>query len=129
MARQPKGGLARGGARRATRAFRAKPPGALEVGRRVFLRALTAGHREEILALTRASRSTLRPWVAPPASRAAFGAYLSRSRRPTERAFLVCRLEDRAIAGVINMSQIFHGNFKSAYLGYYAGARFIGQQV
>jgi len=31
------------------------------------------------------------------------------------------------IAGVINVSQIFYGNFRSAYLGYYAGARFMGQ--
>jgi ribosomal-protein-alanine N-acetyltransferase len=101
------------------RASRARPPAALEIGRRVFLRALTAGHRDELLALIETSRAALRPWVAPPASRAEFGAYLRRSRRPTERAF--------AIAGVINVSQIFHGNFRSAYLGYYAGARFIGQ--
>src|SRR2546427_13107773 len=76
----------------------------------------------------RANRAALRPWVAPPASRAAFRAYLQRTRRPTERAFLVCRLEDRAIAGVINLSQIFHGNFRSAYLGYYAGAPFMGKR-
>ena len=75
----------------------------------------------------RASRPALRPWIVPPASRAEFMAYLRRARRPTERAFLVCRLEDRAIAGVINVSQIFHGNFQSAYLGYYAGAPFIGR--
>src|SRR5262249_45033543 len=37
------------------------------------------------------------------------------------------RRDDHAIAGVINVSQIFHGNFRSAYLGYYAGARFMGQ--
>jgi ribosomal-protein-alanine N-acetyltransferase len=73
------------------------------------------------------SRPALRPWVTPPASRAAFSAYLRRARRATERAFLVCRREDRAIAGVINVSQIFLGNFRSAYLGYYAGAPFMGQ--
>jgi ribosomal-protein-alanine N-acetyltransferase len=127
VARQPEGVLARGGARRAARAARARPPAALEIGRRDFLRTLTAGHRDELLALIETSRDALRPWVAPPAGRAEFGAYLRRSRRSTERAFLVCRLEDRAIAGVINVSQIFHGNFRSAYLGYYAGARFIGQ--
>jgi [ribosomal protein S5]-alanine N-acetyltransferase len=77
--------------------------------------------------LIKMSRPVLRPWVTPPASRAAFGAYLRRARRATERGFLVCRLEDRAIAGVINVSQIFLGNFRSAYLGYYAGAPFMGQ--
>jgi ribosomal-protein-alanine N-acetyltransferase len=102
-----------------------KPPGALEVGRRVFLYNPTARHRDEFVALMKASRAALRPWVEPPASRAAFGAYRRRSRRPTERAFLVCRIQDCAIAGVINVSQIFHGNFQSAYLGYYAGAPFM----
>lgn len=105
----------------------AKPPGTREIGRRVFLRAPTLRDRDELLALIRASRTALRPWVAPPATRAEFGAYLERTRRATERAFLVCRLEDGAIAGVINVSQIFHGNFRSAYLGYYAGAGFMGR--
>jgi len=114
-------------AARPRRAARAGPPGALEVGRRVFLLAPTARHRDELLALIKMSRPVLRPWVMPPASRAAFGAYLRRARRATERGFLVCRLEDRAIAGVINVSQIFLGNFRSAYLGYYGGAPFRGQ--
>jgi ribosomal-protein-alanine N-acetyltransferase len=105
----------------------AKPAGALEVSRRVFLCAPSARHRDEFLALMKESRAALRPWVAPPASRAQFSAYLRRARRRTERAFLVCRREDRAIAGVINVSQIFYGNFRSAYLGYYAGAPFMGK--
>jgi ribosomal-protein-alanine N-acetyltransferase len=105
----------------------AKPAGALEVGRRVFLCAPSARHRDEFLALMKESRAALHPWVAPPASRAEFSAYLRRARRRTERAFLVCRREDRAIAGVINVSQIFYGNFRSAYLGYYAGAPFMGE--
>ena len=105
----------------------AKPAGALEVGRRVFLRAPSARHRDEFLALMKVSRAALHPWVVPPASRAQFSAYLRRARRRTERAFLVCRREDHAIAGVINVSQIFYGNFRSAYLGYYAGAPFMGK--
>jgi len=102
-------------------------PAALEIGRRVFLCAPTIRHRDEFVALMKASRRALRPWATPPATRAAFDAYLRRSRRPTERAFLICRVEDRAIVGAINVSQIFHGNFRSAYLGYYAGATFMGQ--
>jgi ribosomal-protein-alanine N-acetyltransferase len=105
----------------------AKPAGAREVGRRVFLCSPSARHRDEFLALIKESRAALHPWVAPPASRAEFSAYLRRARRRTERAFLVCRREDRAIAGVINVSQIFFGNFRSAYLGYYAGAPFMGE--
>jgi [ribosomal protein S5]-alanine N-acetyltransferase len=101
--------------------------GAFEVGRRVFIRAPTARDRDEFLALVRASRAFLRPWVDPPGTPAAFTAYVRRTRRPTERGFFVCRRHDGAIAGVINVSQIFLGSFRSAYLGYYAGAPFAGQ--
>ncbi len=103
------------------------PARAIEVGRRVYLRAPTARDREELARLVRASRRLLHAWVRPPAGRAAFAAYLRRVRRPTERGFLVCRRADGAIAGVINVSQIFLGNFRSAYLGFYAGAPFAGR--
>ena len=101
--------------------------GVVAVGRRVVIRAPSARDRDEFLALARASRAFLRPWVAPPADRAAFAAYLRRARRPTERGFLVCRRLDGAIVGVINVSQISLGNFRNAYLGYYAGAAFAGR--
>lgn len=74
-----------------------------------------------------ASRRFHRPWVAPPSGPATFLAYLRRARRADYRALLVCRLEDGAIVGVVNLSQIFLGGFRSAYLGYYAAARFAGQ--
>lgn len=103
------------------------PAGAVEVGRRVFLRAPTVYDRDEFLALMSASRRFLHPWIEPPADRVGFAAYLRRTRRPTERGFLVCRYPDGAIAGVINVSQIFYGGFRSAYLGFYAGAQFARQ--
>jgi ribosomal-protein-alanine N-acetyltransferase len=34
---------------------------------------------------------------------------------------------DKRIVGAINLSQIFLGPFRSAYLGYYIGAAFAGQ--
>lgn len=103
------------------------PAGAVAVGRRVFIRAPRAGDRRELVALARASHRLHRPWVEPPDDPAAFAAYLRRLRRPTERGFLVCRRRDGAIVGVINMSQIYMGNFRSAYLGFYAGAAYAGQ--
>jgi ribosomal-protein-alanine N-acetyltransferase len=104
-----------------------RPARAIEVGRRVYLRAPTLRDREELTRLVRASRRSLRPWVDPPAGPAAFATYVRRVRRPSERGFLVCRREDDAIAGVVNVSQIFLGNFRSAYLGFYAGAPFAGR--
>jgi len=43
------------------------------------------------------------------------------------RTFLAVRSEDRAIVGVLTLSQIFHGGFRSAYLGYWVGAPHAGR--
>lgn len=40
---------------------------------------------------------------------------------------MVCRNEDRAMTGVVNASQIFMGSFRSAYLGFYSFAPFMGE--
>jgi [ribosomal protein S5]-alanine N-acetyltransferase len=100
---------------------------AVDAARRVFIRAPTARDRDELLALNVASRDFLRPWIEPMTSRAAFAAYLRRARLPTERRFVVCRRGDGAIVGVVNVSQIFYGNLRSAYLGFYAGTLFARQ--
>jgi ribosomal-protein-alanine N-acetyltransferase len=102
-------------------------PAAVDAARRVFIRPPTARDRDELLALNVSSRGFLRPWIEPMTSRAAFAAYLRRARLPTERRFVVCRRDDGAIVGVVNVSQIFHGNLRSAYLGFYAGAAFAGK--
>jgi len=56
----------------------------------------------------------------------AFAEYLRRLRRADDAGFLVCRNDDRAIAGVVNLNQIFLGNLRSAYLGYYLFTPFEG---
>ena len=98
------------------------PPGPrrLETGARTYLRSPTARDEREFLRLARASKKLHRSHVFAPATPAAFREYLSRMRRADAKAFLVCRTEDDAIAGVVNVSQIFMGSFRSAYLGYYA---------
>ena len=55
----------------------------------------------------------------PPRSAAEFAAYLRRSKRRSQRAYLVFTPEG-ALAGVININEIVRGGFCSAYLGYYA---------
>jgi ribosomal-protein-alanine N-acetyltransferase len=75
----------------------------------------------------RASRSPHHPWVSPPADDESFAAYVRRSRSADFEALLVCRNPDGAIAGVFNLSQIFRGPFRGAYLGFYAFEPFAGQ--
>lgn len=73
-----------------------------------------------------ASERLHRPWVYPPKDDGAFAEYLRRLRRADDAGFLVCRNGDGAIAGVVNLNQIFLGNFRNAYLGYYAFTPFEG---
>ena len=94
---------------------------------RVYVREPLAGDRAEFLALVRASRAFLAPWSSPPADARAFREYLARCRRPDFEGMLLCRAADDRIVGAFNLSQIFRGNFRSAYLGYWVGAEFAGQ--
>jgi len=75
----------------------------------------------------RASRALHRPWIDPPTDPSAFRSFLRKSRLPSVRTFLAVRSEDRAIVGVLTLSQIFHGGFRSAYLGYWVGAPHAGR--
>jgi ribosomal-protein-alanine N-acetyltransferase len=98
---------------------------AVETGERVFIRHPTAADRSEFLERARASAGLHAPWIGAPFEDE-FDGYLRRAGREDVLAFLICRNEDAAIAGVANVSQIVRGNFRSAYLGYYAFAPFYG---
>jgi [ribosomal protein S5]-alanine N-acetyltransferase len=100
---------------------------ALEVGERVYLREPTTRDTQEITARNRASRSLHRGLVAPPTDAKAFAQWMIRVREPSVQCFLVCRLQDGAIAGVFILNQIVRRLFQSAYLGYYAEEPFAGQ--
>jgi [ribosomal protein S5]-alanine N-acetyltransferase len=93
-------------------------------GKQIFLRQPAHGDRVELLKLNCESRSFHRGLVSPPKQPAEFHAYLSRCGKDDCVCFMICRTKDQAIVGTINLSQIFHGGFRSAYLGYYVGARY-----
>jgi len=59
-------------------------------------------------------------------TREEFEAFLERSEKPENECFLIVRQKDDAIAGMINLSQIFYGPFCNAYLGYGLGVKFTG---
>lgn len=101
--------------------------GAVVGGERIYLRAPSGRDRAEFIALNRASRRLHRGLVSPPIEPHGFDAFLKRCRGADSAPFFVCRTEDGAIVGLINLSQIVRGNFESAYLGYYVGARHAGK--
>jgi [ribosomal protein S5]-alanine N-acetyltransferase len=87
---------------------------------RVRLERPTARHRIRFLAAVHRSRRLHAPWVSPPASAAAYSAYLRRLRASSHVGHLVCLRNSGDLVGVINISEIVRGAFRSAYLGYYA---------
>jgi [ribosomal protein S5]-alanine N-acetyltransferase len=91
----------------------------------IYLRAPTRRDRAAFLEAVHRSRRLHGSWVSAAATAAEFRAYLKRMAQPANQAYLVCRTDTDAIVGVINLSNIVLGAFRSGYLGYYA---FAGQQ-
>ena len=104
-----------------------KAQNSIAAGERVYLRRPTSRDREEFLTLNRGSVSFHRGWVSPPTEPKQFSEFLKRSRRADSACFLICRVADRQVIGSINLSQIFLGGFRNAYLGYFIGAPYAGR--
>lgn len=95
---------------------------------RVYLREPRVADADEFITLMRMSRAFHRPWATAPSDSERFNAYLADNRRPDFEAMLLCRLEDDAILGFFNLSQITRGLLQSAYLGYAVGKPYAGQR-
>jgi len=95
---------------------------------RVLLRSPTLADQKEFLALARASRELHQPWVAAPSTPAQFRGYVARMSKPENAAFLVCASGSGQIVGVINLTNVVLGAFRSGYLGYYAFSGFERQR-
>ena len=92
---------------------------------RVLIRAPTPPDREGYLAAMRSSRRLHHPWMPAP-SEEAFDRLLRCVEDERYEPGLVCRLEDGAIVGFININEIVRGVFQSGYLGYAGVAAYTG---
>jgi [ribosomal protein S5]-alanine N-acetyltransferase len=94
---------------------------------RVAIRPPSDADADEFIRRMRASRKLHRGLLTMPTTPAAYERYLARSRLPTNAFFLAHRVEEDAVVGFLNLSEIVRGNFQSAFLGYGAVAEFAGQ--
>jgi ribosomal-protein-alanine N-acetyltransferase len=78
----------------------------------------TSRRQNEFLTAAKRSRRLHQSWVTAPQTAQAFKAYFQRLRTGTYLSYWVIT-EDRALGGVINVSEIVRGAFCSGYLGYY----------
>jgi ribosomal-protein-alanine N-acetyltransferase len=93
---------------------------------RVLVRAPTPDDRAAYLEAMRSSRRLHGRWM-PPASDESFDRLLRCVEDERFEPGFVCRIEDGAIAGFININEIVRGLFQSAFLGYAAVAAYAGQ--
>jgi ribosomal-protein-alanine N-acetyltransferase len=88
--------------------------------RRIALRVPAEQDRPEFIDRLLASRELHDPWLEPAEPETEFDRLLASHDTDTARSLLVCDAADGAIAGVVNLSQIFMGPFRNAFLGFYA---------
>jgi ribosomal-protein-alanine N-acetyltransferase len=96
-------------------------------GKKCFLRYPKIEDLAEYLQMSRESEKFHRGLIKMSRNRDEFEAFLARNENAAYECFLIVRQKDDAIAGMINLSQIFYGPFCNAYLGYGLGVKFTGE--
>lgn len=99
----------------------------LERGPSVYIRFPKMEDADEYIKLNRASIKFYKGFIQPTLTKKGFSDYIARCNKADFKGFFICMNDDDAIAGSINLSQIFYGGFKSAYMGYRIGAPFAGK--
>jgi ribosomal-protein-alanine N-acetyltransferase len=92
------------------------------VKKQIRLTHLGAQDEPEFVSAARASRKLHQKWVSPPSTVKSFREKLKHMQGPVNLGFCVRRIDDDALVGCIEITQIVRGPFRSAYLGYYAFA-------
>ena len=77
--------------------------------------------------LGRRSRRFCRGLASPLTDRAKFDQWVARSDSDRFRGLVVCRTDDGQMVGVVNLSEIVGGIFRSAYMGYHVFAPYARQ--
>lgn len=89
---------------------------------RITLRPLVLTDQRVFLSQVAASRVLHGSWVSPPATPAKFRLYMERMAQPQNHAFAICTGDSTNIAGIIEVTNVVLGAFRSGYVGYYAFA-------
>jgi len=91
----------------------------MSVEHKVHLEAPSARHTDELIAAVRRSSRLHGRWTNAPSTREQYREFLRRSRTPSRISRFV-RTSEGQLVGVVNISEIVLGYFRSAYLSYYA---------
>ena len=91
----------------------------------ITIKKVSPKDENEFLRAARASRLRHQAWVRVPLTASAFKRYVNEMRTDEDLAFVVRRQDTGSIVGVVELQDIFMGDFKNAYIIYYV---FDGQQ-
>jgi ribosomal-protein-alanine N-acetyltransferase len=94
----------------------------LHLSSRVYIRSPALSDQREFVASARASQTLHHPWTVAPSTPLQFRTYVERMAQPGNASLLICRRDNDQIVGVVNVTNIVLGLFRSAYLSYYAFA-------
>ena len=89
---------------------------------RTYIQPPREADEKPFLAAMRDSIGLHYPWLSAPKDHKGWQRYLDRLERKTEAGFLVKRLEDHAICGVVNLNIITYEALCSAYMSYFGVA-------
>ena len=94
---------------------------------RVEISTPTRKDEAEFIAAMTASADLHRPWLYPPVTSQAYREYLARLIPDRKHGFLARRVEDRALVGWLNVSDIVRGALQGANVSYGGVAAHSGQ--
>lgn len=94
---------------------------------RIRLARASSSDADDLIRANRESRDFHAPWVQPFTDQSGFEAWLARTLTGPNVSLVARETVSHGVVGVINISEIIAGAFHSAYLGYYAMARFARQ--
>jgi ribosomal-protein-alanine N-acetyltransferase len=90
----------------------------------VHIRHLKTSDEKIFMAHIRRSRALHRSWVQVPTSVKAFQRYVQEMNTADDQAYVAIRTDTHEMVGVVELQDIFRGDFQNAYLVYYG---FVGQ--
>jgi len=94
---------------------------------RIYVRSLKLSDGEQFLKQVRQSRRIHRPWVQVPQTQSAFKDYVKEMNTEDDLAFLVIKKESNEMVGIVELRDIFLGDFKNSYIIYFGFVGLIGQ--
>jgi ribosomal-protein-alanine N-acetyltransferase len=86
----------------------------------VTLKTVCINDENEFLSAARASHEVHKRWIKVPITSTAFKRYVKEMNTTNDMAFVVRRKDNGSLVGVVELQDIFMGDFKNAYIIYYA---------